>query len=210
MNPPKIISFDAEGTLVTTGFSDAVWHKAIPERYASKHGMDFEEASRIVRQEYDLLGDRNLNWYDIGYWLNRWELGDYRNLMQEYRNHIAYYPETKDILKQLNTHHTLIVSSASAREFLNMMTEDIGDNFAAVFSSISDYKQIKNADFYRRVCRIMKVEPEDIVHVGDSWDFDYLAPGEIGIRAFYLDRKGTRQGPNVVRNLEEFLDKMVE
>lgn len=210
MNSPKIISFDAEGTLVTPGFSDAVWHRAIPELYARKHGLDFEQARQFVRREYDLLGDHQLEWYDISYWLNRWDLGDYRKLMQSYRDHIAYYSETKDILKQLGSKHTLIVSSASAREFLNMMTEDIGDNFAAVFSSISDYGQVKNADFYRRVCRIMKVEPQDIVHVGDSWDFDFMAPGEIGIRAYYLDRNGTRLGPNVVNNLQEFLDKVCE
>ena len=210
MNSPKIISFDAEGTLVTPGFSDAVWHKAIPERYAQKHSLSFEQARQFVRQEYDRIGDHQLEWYDISYWLNRWDLGDYRNLMLSYRDHITYYPETKEILNRLSPAHTLIVSSGSAREFLNMLTDEIGKHFATVFSSISDYGQVKNADFYRTVCRVMKVEPQDVVHVGDSLDFDFLAPSEIGIQAFYLDRKGKRQGPNVVKNLEEFLDKVFE
>ena len=210
MNLPKIISFDAEGTLVTTGFSDAVWHQAIPELYAKKHGLSFEQAKQFVRQEYDRLGDHRLEWYDISYWLNRWDLGDYQNLMLSYRDHIMYYPETKEILNRLNPGHTLIVSSGSAREFLNMLTEEIGSNFAAVFSSISDYRQVKNADFYRRVCQVMQVEPNDIVHVGDSWDFDFLAPCEIGIRAFFLDRQGKRQGSQLVKSLQEFLDRVFE
>ena len=210
MDLPKIISFDAEGTLVTTGFSDAVWHQAIPELYARKHSLSFEQARQFVRQEYDRLGDHRLEWYDISYWLNRWELGDYQNLMLSYRDHIMYYPETKEILNRLSSGHTLIVSSSSARAFLNMLTEEIGGHFSAVFSSISDYGQVKNADFYRTVCRIMQVEPQDIVHVGDSWDFDFLAPSEIGIRAFYLDRKGTHEGPMVVNSLQEFLYKVFE
>lgn len=210
MNQPKIISFDAEGTLVTTGFSDAVWHEAIPELYARKHCLSFEQARQLVRQEYDRLGDHRLEWYDISYWLKLWDLGDYQNLMLRYRDHIMYYPETREILSQLSPRHALIVASSSAREFLNMLTEEIGSCFAAIFSSISDYGQVKNADFYRRVCQIMKVEPQDVVHVGDSWDFDFLAPSEVGIRAFYLDRKEKRQGPEVVKNLQEFLDKVFE
>ena len=210
MTPPKIISFDAEGTLVTPGFSEAVWHKAIPELYGRKNGLEFEQARQFVRQEYDRLGDHRLEWYDISYWLNLWDLGDHRNLMHSYRDHIIYYPETKGILSKLSPNHTLIVSSASTRVFLDMMTEDIGKHFATVFSSISDYKQVKNADFYRTVCRVMNVEPQDIAHVGDSWDFDFIAPAEIGVRSYFLDRDGKRQGSRVVSNLQEFLDKVFE
>lgn len=210
MNSPKIISFDAEGTLVTTEFSDAVWHQAIPELYAKKNGLSPEQAKQYVRQEYDRLGDHRLEWYDISYWLRRWGLGDYQGLMQSYRDRIRYYSETKEILTRLNQRHTLIVTSSSAREFLNMLTEDVGSHFAAVFSSISDYGQVKTASFYRRVCQVMQVEPQEVVHVGDSWDFDFVAPSEIGIRAFYLDRRGTRQGPQVVTSLQEFLGRVIE
>ena len=56
MNLPKIISFDAEGTLVTPEFSDTVWHQAIPELYARKHSLSFEQARQFVRQEYDNPG----------------------------------------------------------------------------------------------------------------------------------------------------------
>ena len=210
MNSPKIISFDAEGTLVTTEFSDAVWHQAIPELYAKKNGLSPEQAKQYVRQEYDRLGDHRLEWYDISYWLRRWGLGDYQGLMQSYRDRIRYYSETKEILTRLNQRHTLIVTSSSAREFLNMLTEDVGSHFAAVFSSISDYGQVKTASFYRRVCQVMQVEPQEVVHVGDSWDFDFVAPSEIGIRAFYLDRRGTCQGPQVVTSLQEFLGRVIE
>ena len=50
----------------------------------------------------------------------------------------------------------------------------------------------------------MGVEPEEVAHVGDSWDFDYIAAREAGIRAFYLDRNGKAEGQDVVRDLGEF------
>lgn len=210
MTLSKIISFDAEGTLVTTEFSRVVWRQALPELYAKKKGISTEQAQQYVTQEYERVGEHQPEWYDISYWLNRWELGDYQSLLQNNRHLIQYYPETKQILTQLsnNKRNIMIVSSASARQFLDVMMEEIGSHFAAVFSSISDYGQPKTADFYREVCQAMNAEPQDIIHVGDSWDFDFLAPRELGIRTFYLDRQGTRQGPSVVRDLQEFQGKV--
>ncbi len=210
MKSPKVISFDAEGTLVTPEFSIVVWRQALPEMFARKNGISCDEAREYVRKEYERLGEHCVEWYDISYWFGRWGLGDYRELLENHRNYINYYPETKEVLSRLSRSNKMIVSSASSRQFLNMLMEDIGDNFASVFSSISDYGLVKTENFYRKVCEVMDVQPEDIVHVGDSWDFDFVAPGKMGIRAYYLDREGVRQGPNVVKNLQEFVSKVLE
>lgn len=55
------------------------------------------------------------------------------------------------------------------------------------------------------------MENDDIVHVGDSWEFDYIAPSEAGIKAFYLDRDGSMGGnalDGTVRNLREFEERV--
>jgi predicted HAD superfamily hydrolase len=39
----------------------------------------------------------------------------------------------------------------------------------------------------------MKVNPAQIVHVGDNWQFDFLNSKQIGINAFHLDRGGNSQ-----------------
>jgi putative hydrolase of the HAD superfamily len=46
------------------------------------------------------------------------------------------------------------------------------------------------------------------VHVGDHWDFDYLAPREAGIKTYYLDRYGEKKGRHVVSDLTEFRGKI--
>jgi putative hydrolase of the HAD superfamily len=61
----------------------------------------------------------------------------------------------------------------------------------------------KTAEFYQQVCDILSVDPQEIVHVGDHYDFDYLVPRRIGIRAFHLDRSGERMGEFVLKDLSE-------
>ena len=62
----KVISFDLDGTLVHGRFGDMVWHHGIPEKYSQKYGVPFEEAQRLILEEYEAIGDSNLLWYDVG------------------------------------------------------------------------------------------------------------------------------------------------
>jgi putative hydrolase of the HAD superfamily len=61
----------------------------------------------------------------------------------------------------------------------------------------------KTAEFYQQVCDILNVDPQEIVHVGDHYDFDYLVPRRLGMQAFYLDRSGERVGEFVLHNLKD-------
>ena len=82
MNQIEIISFDAEGTLVTSDFSQALWHETIPALYAEKHGLDLVEARKAIIDKYAEVGDRRLEWYDAKYWFNLLGLGDPQPVIQ--------------------------------------------------------------------------------------------------------------------------------
>ena len=204
MNKVRVVSFDAEGTLVTPNFSISIWHEAVPRLYAEKNGLDFDEARSRVLEEYRRVGDHRVEWYDIKYWFGYFDLGDYRELLDERRHEVSCYPEVGDVLAALGERYRLVVTSGSPREFLDLLLVSIEGYFTDVFSSISDYGDLKNSRVYPQVCRDMGVEPEEVAHVGDSWDFDYIAAREAGIRAFYLDRNGKMEGQDVVRDLGEF------
>jgi putative hydrolase of the HAD superfamily len=190
MSQTKVISFDAEGTLVTTDFSEAIWHEAIPALYAQKNRMELARAKKIVRREYDRVGDQRLEWYDIRYWLKYFQLGAPEPVIQSCQAKARYYPEVAEVLASLNDEYELIVTSATPLELLNYLLHEVGHYFAHIFSSISHYKQLKSADFYLGICRELKLQPSELVHVGDNWQFDFLIPRQVGIRAFHLDRAG--------------------
>lgn len=189
----KIVSFDAEGTLVTPDFSYSVWYEAIPQKYAEKYGLDFATARRIIEEEYRKVGELRLEWYDVKYWFDRFGLGSHEPVMASYRDRVSYYPEVREVLTELSQRYTLIVSSGSMREFLCLLLEEIEPYFSRVFSSLSDYRQLKTPEFYYEVCKEMGVRPEQIVHVGDNREFDFVSPRKVGIHAFHLDRNGQHE-----------------
>lgn len=205
----KVISFDAEGTVVTTEFSTAIWYEAIPTCYARQKGLSFEDAREAIKQEYNLVGPQRAEWYDVSYWFRQFALPDYRPVLNNYLHLINYYPETQETLASLSRDHHLVISSASSREFLNLLLAGVKDHFKDVFSCISDYRLLKSPEFYITVCRMLQVKPHEVVHVGDNWEGDYLAPRQAGIRAFYLDRNGEKQGEDVVRSLSEFRQRLL-
>ena len=189
MNEVKIVSFDAEGTLVTPDFSYAVWFEAIPVRYAERNGVDFETARKVIEDEYRKVGDQRLEWYDIRYWFEKLDLGIPDPVMERYESKVNYYPEVKEVLASLSGRYKLVVASGSTRDFLNHLLQDIEPYFTRIFSSLTDYKQLKTSEFYLELCKEMEVKPSQVVHIGDNWQFDFVAPREAGIQAFYLDRK---------------------
>lgn len=193
LNGIRIVSFDAEGTLVTPDFSYSIWYEAIPQKYAEKYGVDFDTARRIIEEEYGKVGDQRLEWYDVRYWFGRFGLGSPEPVMASYRHRVSYYPEVREVLAELSQRYTLIVSSGSMREFLRHLLEHIEPYFDRVFSSLSDYWQLKTPEFYHEVCREMGVRPEQVVHVGDNREFDFVSPRKVGIHAFHLDRSGQHE-----------------
>ncbi len=205
MNP--IISFDMDGTLVESEYTDWVWHHGIPSLYAEKAGLPFEEAKAYVLKEYRKVGETALEWYDIKYWFELFELQtNWKTLMERYVDKISIYPDVTRLLDRLKGKFSLVLTSNAGREFIDVEMEATGLSryFDRIFSATSDFREVKKTpSFYERVCGILRVEREALIHVGDHYEFDYVVPRSVGIRAFYLDRSAKQSGEFVVWNLTD-------
>lgn len=207
----KILSFDVEGTMISHRFSEIVWEEAIPRLYSKKKNIGIDDAKSYVMSEYEKIGEERMEWYDIEYWFNRFGLIDHEKLLQQNSHEIFIYPETRQILNFLSKSYRLIIISNSAREFLELEIDKIKKHFFRIFSAPSDFKQIKKAtNVYQEICRILKVEPTELIHIGDHWNYDYIVPRKIGISSFYIDRKGEKQGEFIVHNLGQFRRRIKE
>ena len=156
----KVISFDVDGTLVDLEYNDLIWFKEIPELVAKKKKINFEKSLKYVYEEYTKLGEHNLNWYDINYWITYFRL------------------------------------KVSPKKILEKY-------FKFSFSALSDFKELKNSEIYSKISKTLNVCPEQILHIGDHWEFDYLAAQKAGMNAIYLDRSNAKKGKFIIHNLGE-------
>jgi HAD superfamily hydrolase (TIGR01549 family) len=200
-----IISFDMDGTLVESEYTDWVWHHGIPKLYADKAGLSLEEAKALVLKEYLKVGEAAIEWYDIKYWFRIFQLDtDWKVLMERYTDKISVYPDVHPLLDRLKGEFRLILTSNAGREFIDVEMEatGLGRYFDRIFSATSDFREVKkNSSFYHRICEILGIAPGELVHVGDHYQFDYLIPQAVGIRAFHLDRSGQHKGEFVIGDL---------
>ena len=213
MNRTQVISFDLDGTLTDLSFANSVWLKGVPELYALKNKVSFEEALGKVKREYDRVGREKLEWYDLGYWLNKFGItAPVRQVLDSFVNTIRVFEEVPEILKKLTrSGYRLIILTNARREFVDLETERTGirDYFERVFSSPSDFGLIKNGtSIYEKVCTACEVSPNNMIHVGDDQEFDFEVPRRLGIKAFLLDRTGKKGGPLILSSLDEFVGSL--
>src|SRR4030042_532517 len=177
-------------------------------RFITSCELPCEEAKTFVVKEYLKVGEGAVEWYDIKYWLKSFQLeANWKVLLERYTDKIKIYPDVNNLLERLSDQFALVLTSNAGREFIDVEMEATGlkKYFDRIFSATSDFKKVKKtADFYQRICQILGVRPQEIVHVGDHHEFDYLVPRSLGIHAFYLDRSGEQKGDFTLSDLGDF------
>lgn len=206
----KVLSFDVDGTLVDGRFADLFWNDGVPHLYAKKEGISFDEAKVYLQGRYDEIGDCDLRWYLPKYWYDELGIdGNPKDLIREYVDEVHIFPEVSGVLERLSKIYMLVASSNAPRIFLEESIVGLCDYFTHTFSSTTDFGMVKKSqDFYFNVFDILKVMPEEIVHVGDHFEFDYEVPRRAGAASYFLDRTGKRSGEHVLQDLNEFESRL--
>ena len=98
-----IISFDMDGTLVESEYTDWVWNHGIPNLYAAKTGLPFEEAKAFVEgripEGWRRLQSNGMT-SNIGSISFNSQTG-WRALMDQYVDKINVYPDVHHLLDRL-------------------------------------------------------------------------------------------------------------
>ena len=207
----KVISFDLDGTLVHGQFGDMVWHHGIPGKYAEKNGIALDEAQRLILREYEIVGDANLLWYDVEYWIRKFDLSlSADELLDTYAEHIDIIPYALDVVRTLRERYRLVIASNAGRIFVEkeLTCAGLTKYFEYVVSATSDLGMVKKEErFYRTLAASLGVEPGDLVHVGDHRVFDYEVPLSLGIECYHFDPSGKSNG-SIITDLRELLKKL--
>ena len=199
------MSFDVGGTLIDYYYLDYVWDQIIPGLYAKNKGLSFQEAKDYVLKEYEQISLNDIRWYLPEYWFKRFNLHeDPLEIFKLHADNIRFYPEVPSILENLNQKYDLIIASGIQRDLVEIIIEKYRYLFKQVFSPISDLKETqKTTNFYEMICKVLKINPSIMVHVGNNKIFDFDVPRKIGIKSFLLDRTGENTGNFILKDLEE-------
>jgi HAD superfamily hydrolase (TIGR01549 family) len=210
---PKVFSFDMDGTLIDPIFTDYVWGQGLPALYAERVGLPFETAKSFVEKEYQKVGEGAIEWYDIQYWFRFFKLGQsWKALMKQFVDKIHVYPDVNHLLERLKDKCPLVLTTNAGREFVEVEMEatGLGRYFDQIFSATSDFGEVKKTlGVYERICQILGTNPDEMVHVGDHYEFDYLVPRKLGIHAFYVDRTGKQKGDFILSDLRDLEEKLL-
>lgn len=207
----KVISFDLDGTIVDAAYGNMVWLEGVPKAYAEKKGIPLEDAKKAVKEEYDSVGEAQLLWYDIDYWLDRFGLDvAVGPLLDSYAGYIRVLPYARDAICALREHYTLVIASNAARIFVDreLGHTGLGECFSRTISATSDFGMVKEQEeFYRRLCSILGVSPAEVVHVGDHAVFDVEVPLNVGIDSYHYSPVGEGNG-RTIRDLRGLWDRL--
>lgn len=94
-----MVLLDMDGTLLDLHFDNYFWLRYLPERYAAKHHISFEESAAELKARYRAqIG--HLNWYCLNFWSQELEL-DILALKKDIQHLIAYRPKAEAFLAYL-------------------------------------------------------------------------------------------------------------
>src|SRR5271157_1140623 len=207
----KVISFDLDGTIVDGRYGNMVWLEGVPERYAEKYSLPVEEALVEVKKAYDSVGESHLLWYDIDYWLRRFDLTvPVPELLDRYCGYIRVLPHVTEVLKALHARYQLIIASNAARIFVEKELSHTGLEryFGRVISATSDFGMVKKEEgFYRRLCAVLGVSPAEMAHVGDHAVFDFEIPRLAGIDSYHYNPAAAANG-QVINDFRDLLERL--
>jgi len=209
----KYISFDQTGSLFDDIFDKMLWYSVFPQAYARQYKIPREKAYQNVISAYrENFSSAKAEWRDPDYWIKFFKLKiTFDDLVKKLNKYVKPYPDAVQAIKSLSRNYKLIIISSASRSILGykLKLSNLEEYFSNTFSISSDFKLMNPIDsVYKDVCRCLGININQLVHIGNKYEEDYQIPLSVGIRSFLIDRSGTRKGPFIVRDLNDFQEKI--
>ncbi|HIE44124.1 MAG TPA: HAD family hydrolase [Candidatus Omnitrophica bacterium] len=200
----RVVSFDVDGTLINQEFNDLIWENEIPSLVAKERGWSFNRAKDFCLFEYDKVGEKDTRWYDIEYWLDKFGIKiPAIDIFKKWEKAIIVYPDVISTLKRTAEKGVRpIVITCMPRIFLKEKIHTFEYFFEKVFSTISDFREVKTPEVYLRIAKIIEVEPSSILHIGDHPVLDYEFSRQADYHSLLIER-GMKSNEHSIETLTE-------
>lgn len=195
MKVTQLISFDLQGTLSDSAFSDEFWLELLPALYAKKHQITSDQAKNLIESEFKSIGKYHALFYDYRLRLNellpKWE---FQNLVGRLKNKPKLDHDVLTIIKNIPQEIPKIILSATTRDFIDLELGEAKQYFHNTFSTIDDFNTPgKPPVLFQKIASLMKVRPEDCLHIGDCHEMDYENAKKASWSSFHLNLERPRK-----------------
>lgn len=182
-----VVSFDVQGTLTNSAFSDCFWMEELPRLRSECYGESFGDSKEALREEFEKIGVWDWRYYDARFWINKFAP---EKTLLEVLTQMSVIPELNPTaLARLCDYQTsndpprLIALSSTTREFLEMELGGLRDRFEMVISTLDDFGIAGKPERVYREVRQLLGSPEDLLHIGDDPLMDVREAEASGWRA---------------------------
>lgn len=163
------LMLDMDGTLLDLAFDNYVWRELVPQRYAARHNLAFDDARD------DLFGrfraaQGDLEWYCLDHWSDRLGL-DVLQLHRDVTHRIGYLPGAVEFLEHVHARNVrVLLVTNSHRDTLALKDDATGlaSYFDGVYSSHDFGYAKERQEFWHALQDEVGFEPETTMFVDDS------------------------------------------
>jgi len=208
------VLLDMDGTLLDKYFDDYFWETLVPEKYAQKYGLSFQEAKEKVIALYQ-REEGTLNWTDLNFWSKKLGL-DLSALKEQIAHLIDTHPYVVDFLKFLKQmgKKVFLVTNAHYKSLnLKLKHTQLGLYFDGVICAFDIGLSKEDKRFWRRLQEKLKFDPSHTLFIDDS-EAPLLAAKEIGIKyLFFKTQASSKSSPKLpINNFSkiEYFKELIE
>lgn len=187
----QVISFDLQGTLSDSAFSDEFWLETLPRLYAKSKRVTVKKAKKELKAMFQKWGKYDYRYYSLEYWLK--ELGlviNFNEIIALMNSKPCFFRETIPLLKKLKQKVKLILVSTTTKEFIDAELGARKKHFTHIFSSLDDFNIAgKPTEIYVKIAEQLKVAGSKILHIGDCQEMDIENAQKAGWQTFFFDKE---------------------
>ncbi len=191
----NFVSLDMNGTLIDdTDLINEFWFKLLPKEVARIKNLSFDEAVEFCKREYEEHYEkygRDKNWISPRYWFKKFGVNKtIGEVLSGASSKVNLYDDSIEVIDQLSKKYKIIIATNHPKEFIEFGLSLIDKNkIFKIYSSNDMGLSKKDEEFWRFIVKDLKVNPNEIIHVGDRYSHDYIAPMKVGINVLYLKRE---------------------